>query len=221
MFFTRAVATVTLLALSSLSAQTVAESPPPREQTTTHDPESTTERTPQTSCKLKGCHPVLGYHADDPCQCDEQCTNDGSCCDDYASQVKSNQKLFVCFLHIYKRKSALRCVYVCMRVCRLYNYTRTRYLLLFWGGLSALVCGMYNKHLQPNPCATHPALYSVSKRITKMGRARRKGLGRTQRQSVLKATAVHTAKLSPPAPQLAGIQAAMGRVCTASVSQPP
>lgn len=100
MFFTRAVATVTLLALSSLSAQTVAESPPPREQTTTHDPESTTERTPQTSCKLKGCHPVLGYHADDPCQCDEQCTNDGSCCDDYASQVKSNQKLFVCFLHI-------------------------------------------------------------------------------------------------------------------------
>ena len=134
MFFTRAVATVTLLALSSLSAQTVAESPPPREQTTTHDPESTTERTPQTSCKLKGCHPVLGYHADDPCQCDEQCTNDGSCCDDYASQVKSNQKLFVCFLHIYKRKSALRCVYVCMRVCRLYNYTRTRYLLLFWGG---------------------------------------------------------------------------------------
>lgn len=137
MFFTRAVATVTLLALSSLSAQTVAESPPPREQTTTHDPESTTERTPQTSCKLKGCHPVLGYHADDPCQCDEQCTNDGSCCDDYASQVKATKScLFVFYIYIKERVHYVVCMCAC--VCAVCITTRVRVICCCFGGVVGL-----------------------------------------------------------------------------------
>ena len=37
------------------------------------------------SCAEKGCDPVCGFFAGDPCQCDAECHLVGECCGDYGT----------------------------------------------------------------------------------------------------------------------------------------